>query len=125
MAPLARIYLGSDMIVALGDPKNPSLGIEGGGLYDQLTGLPINNATSVELLSVVDMVTGEAVSGISVPVTLTYLAGSNGVYRATLLYTAGFAVGQRYRLQIRATVPGPNVGTFYLEALCEYDTPEL
>lgn len=54
----------------------------------------INNAT-VTLIALTDAVSGAAILGQSFPLTLGYVAGSNGRYRASLDYDLVVTIGQR------------------------------
>jgi hypothetical protein len=66
----------------------------------------ITNAL-VELESVIDRRTGQAVSGISVPATLTHVG--NGAYRGSLAAGAGFVAGRIYEAQFVAFGGGGQV----------------
>lgn len=104
-----RLTIDSTVRVALGDPANP-LGPD--GLYDVDTGLPVNSAT-VELLTITDEITGAAVTGVTFPLTLSYLAGSAGVYKGRIPATAVLTEGRFYELRIRAVTPGGDTLTIY------------
>lgn len=95
--------------VSLGDPSNP-LGTH--GLYDADSALPINDAT-VQLLALVDEITGANVTGITLPITLSYLTDSNGVYKGKIPATANLVEGRFYELKVRATTAGGDQRVFY------------
>lgn len=60
-----------------------------------------NNAT-VTIESLTERVSGDAVSGISVPFTLTYVTSSNGDYRGEIPETLGVTDGGQYIAVLRA-----------------------
>lgn len=107
--PSMRLLMESTIRIAIGDPAVP---LGPSGLHDGDTGLPINDAT-VQLLSVVNAASGAAVTGISLPLTLVYLAASNGVYKAKIPATAGYVESQFYTLAVRVTTPGGDQLTVY------------
>lgn len=74
--------------------------IEVDGLADQ-DGAYQNDAT-VTLQSLVDKRTGVAVSGVTVPLTLSYVAASNGKYQGTILHDADVTAGRVYIATILA-----------------------
>jgi len=74
--------------------------IEVDGLADQ-DGTYQNDAT-VTLQSLVDKRTGVAVSGVTVPLTLSYVASSNGKYRGTIPHDADVTAGRVYIATILA-----------------------
>lgn len=97
-----KLHIETTVRIAIGDPSNPT-GPD--GLYDEDNGVPINDAT-VELLSITDEATGLAVAGVTLPITLVYLAASNGVYKAKIPATAAFVEGRSYDFKVRALAPG-------------------
>lgn len=83
--------------VSLGDPTNPS---GSGGLIDESTGDYVATAT-VTLEAITDEATGDDLSGtLSLPIAMPYLAGSNGVYSASVPIGAAVAVGQEILMRI-------------------------
>lgn len=74
--------------------------IEVDGLADQ-DGAYQNDA-AVTLQSLVDKRTGVAVSGVTVPLTLSYVASSNGKYRGTIPHDADVTAGRVYIATILA-----------------------
>ncbi len=79
----------------------------GNSVVLKLTGLQnragsYQNAATVQLLSLVDA-RGQSVSGITYPLTLSYVAASNGDYEADISYEAGVRKNHRYKGRIRAT----------------------
>lgn len=73
--------------------------IEVKGLKNEVTGAFLNSATVTATL--VDAA-GSQVAGETWPKTLSYVTGSDGIYRATLPYTMSLAAGGRYEAQITA-----------------------
>lgn len=63
------------------------------------------NAATVQLLSLVDS-RGASVSGITYPLTLSYVAASNGDYEAEISYAAGVVANKRYKGRFRAESGG-------------------
>ena len=82
------LYIGNDSIVELT------------GLYDQLTGNYVNNA-SVQC-TVFDA-NGGALANVGWPIALNYLAASNGVYQGIIPATIQLAEASGYRAQVIAT----------------------
>lgn len=106
-------YIGATQTLALGDPKNPT---GPRGLHDKVSGDPINDAT-VTLEAAIDLDTGDPISGVgSLPLSMPYLAGSNGVYSAKIPDAAAVSEGQRVEYQIKA-VKGTSVLPFFLLAV--------
>lgn len=87
MSTIHILYLGNNSIVDVT------------GLRNENTGAYVADAVvSVTLLDQ----TGRPVIGSDWPLTLAYLAGSNGVYRATLPHTLDLVEGGRYLARIVA-----------------------
>lgn len=63
------------------------------------------NAATVTLLSLVDR-RGQSVSGITYPLTLSYVAASDGDYEAEISYDAGVVANNIYKGRIRAESGG-------------------
>lgn len=61
----------------------------------------LSDAT-VTVQSVVDEITGDAVSGITVPITMEYESGSDGVYKGTIPHGAAFEEFGRYTATVLA-----------------------
>lgn len=75
------LYMGSDTILELA------------GLKNELNGADLNAATVTVTLRDAD---GQEVGGETWPKALTYVAGSKGVYRATLPHTLALVANARY-----------------------------
>lgn len=88
MINYSALYVGNTSIIELD------------GLADQ-DGVYQNDAT-VTLQSLVDKRTGVAVAGITVPLTLHYVASSNGRYRGTIPHDAAVTAGGVYIATILA-----------------------
>lgn len=88
MINYSALYVGNTSIIELD------------GLADQ-DGVYQNDAT-VTLQSLVDKRTGDAVSGVTVPLTLSYVSSSNGRYRGTIPHDAGVTAGGVYIATILA-----------------------
>lgn len=71
--------------------------IEVKGLKNEVSGAFLNAAAVTATL--VDSAAAQ-VAGETWPKTLDYVAGSDGIYRATLPYTLSLAAGGRYEAQI-------------------------
>ena len=85
------------------NPDNTSV-VEVNGLKDSITG-SFENAATVTVEDILDK-DNVSVTGITFPVTLIYVASSNGIYRGNLPATAGFISGQLYNLTIKAVASG-------------------
>lgn len=81
MSNITVIYVGNDNE------------LEVAGLRNEMTGADMNNATVTVRLTTT---AGVDVDGAAWPKTLPYVAGSNGLYRATLPYTLTLVPGGRY-----------------------------
>jgi hypothetical protein len=87
MSTIHILYLGNNSIVDVT------------GLRNEYTGAFVSDAVvSVTLLDQA----GQPVIGSNWPLTLDYVTGSNGVYRATLPYTLDLVEGGRYLARIQA-----------------------
>lgn len=87
MSNINILYVGNDNILELDSLKN------------DLTGADLNAATvSVTLKDSA----GANVAGSSWPLAMTYVAASNGTYRATLGYAIALVAGGRYTATITA-----------------------
>jgi len=87
MSNVQVIYVGNDTILEVESLKN------------ELTGLYVNDATVTVTLEETD---GVDVAGDSWPKTLTYVGGSNGAYRATLVFGLALVAGRKYNAKITA-----------------------
>lgn len=94
--PNSTIYVGNTTAIRISGIKYA------GGSF-------INNAT-VALVSLVDLGSGAEVAGVSYPVSLEYVADSDGVYEATLPYGLQIENGRRYTATVRAETPGGERG---------------
>lgn len=96
MATAREWYKNSDNIVRLDNQ------------YDTYTAAYLNSATVTATLK--DLA-GTEVTGVSWPVTLTYVSASNGQYIAVVDKTAAVTVGLSYRLEITLVQSG--IDKFY------------
>lgn len=71
--------------------------VEVSGLKNEVSGAFLNAATVTATLVDAE---GAEVAGEVWPKTLTYVTGSDGIYRATLPYTMSLVAGSRYEAQI-------------------------
>lgn len=112
------LVIKSDNIIALGDPAVP-LGT--GGFKDDETGLFINDAVSVDIIEWKDKRTNTRVSGFTPSIAMSYIAASNGVYRAKVSTAVGdnLLAGREYELEIRAVDTSTTVKTFFLQVFAE------
>jgi hypothetical protein len=85
------IYYKNDMVLKYTAMRNP------------LTDLPINDAT---VTAIVKTKTGQNVAGQSWPLTLSYVAGSDGEYQGILESLLEIQIGQRVDVEITITAPG-------------------
>jgi len=85
------LYVGNDQLVEL---RN---------LVNEATGEPINSATVTCTLTEAG---GGSVTGVTWPVTLAYVADSDGVYRGTLPYNLSLAAGTKYLLRLDVNASG-------------------
>lgn len=87
MSTIHVLHVGNDEILELQ------------GLRNELTAGYLNAATVTVTLVDAD---GAQVTGDTWPKTLTYVTGSNGIYRCTLVYGLGLTAGGRYTAQLTA-----------------------
>lgn len=85
MSNVNILYTGNDTV------------IEVRGLKNEVTGDFLNSASVTATLVDAE---GDQVAGEVWPKTLEYVAGSGGLYRATLPYTMGLTAGGRYVAQV-------------------------
>lgn len=65
---------------------------------------------------------GAEVSGETWPLSMAYVAGSNGRYRATLADTLSLTAGQRYTATITADGGAGLFGKFVMDLVCQSRT---
>lgn len=109
-------FINSTGTVALGDPTAPSAPVTADvhGLYDAIASAFVNDAT-VTLEAIRDADTQEDITGhsLTLPVTMDYVADSNGVYSVDVDEGLALAKGQRVEFEIKA-IKSARVFTFYL-----------
>jgi hypothetical protein len=81
----------------------------GKGLQNEITGLYVNDATVTATLK---RKNGVVVSGQSFPVTLDYVAGTDGIYRVVLLSTLEVEVGDLLIAEVTIVAPGDSHAFF-------------
>lgn len=89
--------------------------LEVSSLRDEVTGAYINDATVTVSLADEDAV---AVTGETWPLAMSYIASSDGVYRATLKDTLTLAVGARYVATVIADAGTGRRGQWELDFVC-------
>lgn len=72
------------------------------GLKNAETGLFLQNAT-VSIASIKDAATGATITGVTFPVTLSYVANSRGVYKGRIPSSAAIVDDHTYTLTITAS----------------------
>lgn len=77
------------------------------GLQEAIAATYINNAT-VSVTIKDDC--GDNVAGQTWPLTMVYVTGSSGDYRATLFSTVALQAGKRYFAEISVTGPSSEIG---------------
>lgn len=87
MSNIQVLYIGNDTILEVESLRN------------DLTGAYLNSATVTVTLEETD---GVDVAGETWPKTMAYVTGSNGTYRATLVYGLSLVAGRKYYAQITA-----------------------
>lgn len=87
MSNINVLFVGNDNILEVSDLKN------------ELTGADLNAATVTVTLK---DAAGANVTGDTWPKTMTYVTGSKGTYRTTLLYSMPLTAGDRYNAVISA-----------------------
>ena len=85
------------------------------GLANEVTGSYLNAATVTCTLKDSG---GAAVSGQSWPLTMSYVASSNGIYRATLPYTLDLVANGRYTLELDVNGGAGLRGKWEIPCLC-------
>ena len=99
MSRHSSLYLGTTSLIEVDGLTNDQ------GVYQ-------NNAT-VTLQSLVDRRTGTAVSGLTVPLSMAYVAGSNGKYQAVLPHTVSVTPGRLYDATVLAISSSGQRRTWY------------
>ena len=78
----STIYVGTTSVAEVDELENQD------GAYQ--------NEATVTLESLVDRVTGTAVAGLAVPLTLSYVTASNGKYQGTIPHSVSLSSGRWY-----------------------------
>lgn len=78
------------------------------GLQEAISGDYVNSGATVTVTVVNDC--GAAVSGVSWPVSMQYVAGTNGDYRAIIPSSASFSSGEVYFAEISANAGVNKIG---------------
>ncbi len=78
-------------------------------LKDEITDAYVNDAT---VTGRVQDLTGSDISGETWPITMAYVATSNGKYQGTFANTAALSIGTSYLVVVVATTTGGTVRTF-------------
>lgn len=104
MSEIATIYLGNDNVLEVTD------------LTNEVTGDMISSATVTVTLT---DESGVTVVGDTFPKTMEYVAGSNGVYRTTLIDTLTLARNARYIAKISANGGGGLMGYWEKDLICK------
>lgn len=104
MATQARLpwLFGSKMLLTWGDLDVPSGEV---GLFDPVTQTYIIAGTA-RVDSIVDEATGTGITGITFPLAMSFLAGSNGVWYARTPGTEVVTVGQQLKVRYFALASG-------------------
>jgi len=89
------------------------------GLQDAATSVYVNNATVT--VTVTDR-KGVNVSGQSWPLTLSYVASSNGNYEGTLEDGLVLSIGQKYEAKVVADAGSDKIATWYLDLMAQRRT---
>jgi len=104
MSTVHIIYEGNDMVIELR------------GLKNEVSGAYIDSATVGVTLKDAD---GVNVSGESWPLTMNYVTGSNGKYRATLADTLSLTPRARYTATITADAGAGLKGKWVEDLVCQ------
>lgn len=102
MAVTLSLWTGNDNLIILDQLK------------DESTGSFVNNAT-VTVESITDS-SGNTISGVTFPISMSYVTGSNGKYQGILEETASLTDYTRYTVTIKA-VQGASVGLWKVPAV--------
>lgn len=83
---------------------------------DATTGVPssYDNAATV-VLEDLETTAGVDVTGITFPVTLSYVTSSDGKYRGNFADTAGLTIGVEYRGIVKVTAATGEIGRFGIQ----------
>ena len=103
MSDVAVIYYGNDMTLELAD------------LTNETTGENVNDATVT--VTLVDAA-GAEVTGDTWPKTMSYVTGSNGVYRTNLVDTLSLTRGAKYVARISANGGAALQGYWEKDLIC-------
>lgn len=98
---------------------NNDMVVEVRGLEDDVSGEHVNDATVT--CTLIDSA-GSNVTGQSWPLTLSYVAESDGVYRATIPYSVATVAGADYTLQIDVNAGSGLRGQWSIPCLCKKRT---
>ena len=98
------LYFGNDMI------------LEVRGLQNEVTGAYLNSATVT--VTLIDKV-GAQVAGASWPMSMAYVAASDGVYRATLPYSLSVTRNARYTAIVDINAGTGQRARFDVPVLCK------
>ena len=104
MSEVSVIFYGNDMVLELTD------------LTNEVTGVNANAATVTVSLTDAN---GIAVTGDTFPKVMTYVTGSNGVYRTGLLDTLSLIRGARYIAKISADAGAGLQGYWEKDLICK------
>lgn len=104
MSSVLALYKDNDMIVELS------------GLRNEVNGEFINNATVACSLKTP---AGVAVSGQTFPTAMDYVAGSDGLYRATLSDAVQVTLNGRYVVEITADAGGGLNAKWSVDVACQ------
>lgn len=104
MSEVATIFYGNDMVLELAD------------LTNETTGVNVDNATVTVTLTDAN---GIVVTGDTFPKTMSYVTGSNGLYRVTLLDTLALTKGARYIAKISANGGSGLQGYWEKDLICK------
>jgi len=104
MSEVAVLYKGNDMVLELSD------------LTNETTGANVNDASVT--VTLVDSA-GIAVAGDTFPKTMTYVTGSDGLYRTTLLDTMTLTENAKYKAKISANAGDGKQGYWEKDLICK------
>ncbi len=77
------------------------------------------NDATVTLESLVDEATSVAVTGVTVPLSLGYIASSDGEYEGNISATAGITVGTMYLGTFKVVLSGGEIGEWQERMKCK------
>jgi hypothetical protein len=99
--------------------KDNDLILEISGLRNEVSGAFLDTATVTVSLADVD---GNPVTGAAWPLPLDYVAGSDGIYRVTLVDTLELTPDTRYLATLTADGGGNLRATWQLDCICQVRT---